>query len=409
MEQTDIKNSAIVETIEYVGDSAYKALYRRIKKRIDRLVDALPSQIKEWATSTFVKPADVAALVDGYRVTVTENGALGSTLKSYVFSQQGEIIATINIPKDLVVSSGSVVVGNWVDGVFTENVSGTGKAVKLVIANQLDPIYINVQDLVDVYTAAKGATEIQIAISDTNEISATLVKSVRDKIDNAIPKVSGATGKVAQFKSDGSLESSSFEIKKSVPADAVFTDTIIDNEPGEGIDVSGSHGKKISLSVGTMSILADAVSDHEKLAGIEAGAQKNNPNTVVDAGYVHTDNNYTTEEKNNLKAVIAEKDALIQDMMQAILLERKGYNAVPLVCGQPMILIGYGTPQDDVVPFNWRQFDPETGEGYNWNGLPSANGQIYIDAYNGDNQTSTAKIYVAVSLYNAGDLVWRQC
>ena len=144
-------------------------------------------------------PANTTDLVD-YTVTVTENGASGNTLKSYVLKQKGSTIGTINIPKDLVVSSGSVVVGNWLNGVFTENASGTGKAVKLVIANQEDPIYINVQDLVDVYTAAKGATEIQLAISSTNEISATLVKSVRDKIDNAIQKVGGATGKVAQFK-----------------------------------------------------------------------------------------------------------------------------------------------------------------------------------------------------------------
>ena len=99
-------------------------------------------------------PANTTDLVD-YTVSVTENGASGNTLKSYVLKQKGSTIGTINIPKDLVVSSGSVVVGNWVNGVFTENASGTGKAVKLVIANQEDPIYINVQDLVDVYTAAQ--------------------------------------------------------------------------------------------------------------------------------------------------------------------------------------------------------------------------------------------------------------
>ena len=215
-------------------------------------------------------PADKNNLVD-YTVSVKESGASGNTLKSYVLTQNGSTIGTINIPKDLFVSSGSIVVGNWADGVFTENVSGTGKAVKLVIANQADPIYINVQDLVDVYTAQQGAAEIQIVISNTNEISATLVKSVRDKIDNAIPKVAGATGKVAQFKADGSLESSSFEINKSVPADAKFTDTIIDNEAGDGIDVSGEHNKKIALSIGTKAILADAVSDHTKLGGHTIG------------------------------------------------------------------------------------------------------------------------------------------
>ena len=240
-------------------------------------------------------PANTADLVD-YTVTVTESGASGNTLKSYVLKQQGATIGTINIPKDLVVSSGSVVVGNWVNGVFTESASGTGKAVKLVIANQDDPIYINVQDLVDVYTAAQGATEIQLAISNTNEISATIVKSVRDKIDNAIPKVSGATGKVAQFKADGSLESSSFEIKKSVPADAVFTDTIIDNEAGDGIDVSGEHNKKIALSVGTKAILADAVSDHTKLGGHTIG--KDVPSDAVFTDYQATKAGHYTPTAN---------------------------------------------------------------------------------------------------------------
>lgn len=40
-----------------------------------------------------------------------------------------------------------------------------------------------------------------------------------------------------------------------------------------------------------------------KLNGIEDGAQKNDPNTVVDANYVHTDNNYTTTEKTKLSNI----------------------------------------------------------------------------------------------------------
>lgn len=40
-----------------------------------------------------------------------------------------------------------------------------------------------------------------------------------------------------------------------------------------------------------------------KLDGIEAGAQKNAPNTVIDANYVHTDNNYTDSDKEKLAGV----------------------------------------------------------------------------------------------------------
>ena len=83
--------------------------------------------------------------------------------------------------------------------------------------------------------------------------------------------------------------------------------------------------------------------------------------------------------KADMEDVIAEKDALIQDMEQVVILERKGYNSIPLLFGQPMILFGAGTPQESIVPTNWKQFDPITGEGYNWNGTPSAEGQTYIN------------------------------
>jgi hypothetical protein len=53
--------------------------------------------------------------------------------------------------------------------------------------------------------------------------------------------------------------------------------------------------------------------------------------------------------------------------------------ALPLLCGQPPILFGAGTPKEAIVPDNWNQYDPATGEGYNWNGTPSAIGQQYID------------------------------
>ena len=100
------------------------------------------------------------------------------------------------------------------------------------------------------------------------------------------------------------------------------------------------------------------------------------------------------------ESVGEDKDALIQDMEQAVLLERKGYNSIPLLCGQPMILFGAGTPQESIVPTNWIQFNSETGEGYNWNGKPSAEGQTYINT-----AAETNGHYTAVkSGYN---LIWK--
>lgn len=76
------------------------------------------------------------------------------------------------------------------------------------------------------------------------------------------------------------------------------------------------------------------------------------------------------------------------------------YASLPLLCGQPMILFGKGTPQQSVVPWNWKQYDPATGEGYDWNGLPSAIGQQYIN----ESATSNGR-YIAV-LQSDGTLKW---
>ena len=70
--------------------------------------------------------------------------------------------AAINIPKDLFVKEGKVV----------DNPTGqpAGKYIELTLQNQTNPIYINVADLVDAYTAGNGIT-----ISGTNEISVKVV------------------------------------------------------------------------------------------------------------------------------------------------------------------------------------------------------------------------------------------
>lgn len=89
-----------------------------------------------------------------------------SVLKKYTLYQNHETIGDIDIPKDLVVTSGSVVKGTWSGNVFTEVESGKGTALKLVIANQTEPVYINTLDLVKDHVGGNG-----ILISDTNEIS----------------------------------------------------------------------------------------------------------------------------------------------------------------------------------------------------------------------------------------------
>ena len=106
---------------------------------------------------------------EGAAVKVTSAAGSGNVLKTYTIKQGGNVVGTIDIPKDLVVESGSVVKGTWAGNTFTESETGTGTALKLVIANQSDPVYINTLDLVKDHTAGNG-----IVISDTNVVSVKL-------------------------------------------------------------------------------------------------------------------------------------------------------------------------------------------------------------------------------------------
>lgn len=107
-----------------------------------------------------------AHLQEEYTVEVSENTG-GDYAKSYTIKQGGKTLSTINIPKDMVVSSGQLV----------ENPTGypKGKYIELVLANSDNTkIYIAVSDLVDVYTTETGATQIQLSINN-NVISAKIV------------------------------------------------------------------------------------------------------------------------------------------------------------------------------------------------------------------------------------------
>lgn len=113
-------------------------------------------------------------------VTMETGSESATNFVSYTLKQGGTTVGTINIPKFLVLKNGSVVTGTWNGTAFTEDAtqpgSGTGKAIKLVLNDSDDAdttddvLYINVADLVDVYTAGAG-----IDITNNNEVKVKMV------------------------------------------------------------------------------------------------------------------------------------------------------------------------------------------------------------------------------------------
>ena len=193
-----------------IGDmTQVKTTAKTVAGAVDELKDAVDKAVE--AGEVYLDVAETATA--GY-------------LKTYIISQGknsegGKIeVGKIDIPKDLVVTAGEVV----------KNPKGqsAGTYIKLTIANQEVPIYINVADLVDAYTPATGATQVQIAISDTNVISATLVTNavetanIKDKnvtkakleesLQDSIDKADSAVQSVVTGEKNGTIKVDNTEV-----------------------------------------------------------------------------------------------------------------------------------------------------------------------------------------------------
>jgi hypothetical protein len=149
-----------------------------VKKAVKDSADAINAKIGTLADLDTTAKTDLVGAINevlqsveaggtGSVVTMTTDTTTDGYLKTYTFKQGNTEIGKVDIPKDLVIQSGEIVVDP--DG------QTAGTYLKLTIANQTAPVYINVADLVDAYTAQASAAQIQLAISDTNEISATIV------------------------------------------------------------------------------------------------------------------------------------------------------------------------------------------------------------------------------------------
>lgn len=147
----------------------------------------------------------IQQISDAFPVTLTNNND-----GTYTIKQGRTVVGTITIPKDMVVSKGSVVKGTWSGDTFTESTSGTGTAIKLEIANG-DTLYINAATLVDVYTAQQDAAEIQLAVSASNVISATIVNGAVSEAKiaaNAVTTAKIKDGNVTKAKLESSVQTS---------------------------------------------------------------------------------------------------------------------------------------------------------------------------------------------------------
>lgn len=229
-------------------------------------LDDLPTTNKE---NLVVALNEVAASIEaggtGSVVKISTETTTEGYAKSYTFTQGNARLGVIDIPKDMVVSSGTV----------EKDPAGQSKGTYLVLtlANATnDKVYINIGTLVDIYTAKASATQIQLAIdSSTREISATIVAgsvTATELAANAVVTAKIADGNVTKTK-----------LSKEVQTSLGKADTAIQESDLTDLKTDVAANK---ASLGTSGATTKAIADAKK-AGTDAQAGVDSLKTRVDA------------------------------------------------------------------------------------------------------------------------------
>lgn len=168
-------------------------------------------------------------------VTITTDITTEGMAKSYTVKQGSSTVGVIDIPKDMVVSSGIVETD--------PKGQDPGTYLVLTLANATsDKVYINVGTLVDIYTVKASATQIQLAInSGTREISAAIVSgsvTATELASNAVTTVKIADGNVTKAKLETSVQTSLGKADTALQQADVTTGTANGTIAVKGTDVA---------------------------------------------------------------------------------------------------------------------------------------------------------------------------
>lgn len=255
-----------------------------IDKKISDAVDGINATIgKTTDLKTTEKGTVVGAINEVKAATETLNTASKVTVSAddvarvYKIYQGGSeddnLVGTINIGKDLVVKSGEV-----------KDVAEKGTCLVLTLTSD-DVVEIPVSTLIDIYTAAGAAKEVQVAIDPTTKVvSATLVDGgvstakiadlavTKGKLEKAVQdslgKADSAVQTVAEGATDGTVAVDGTDVAvhgfAAVKTAADAAKATADKLDGEA-SVEGSVKAQIAAS--EKAVKAAVKTDTDALAG----------------------------------------------------------------------------------------------------------------------------------------------
>ena len=261
-----------------------------------------------------------------YSLVKDETAAAGDVATYHLTKDGVNEGVAINIPKDLVVASGSVV--ELEDGALPDGVAVAGTYIKLVLANNAKPIYINVSTLIEYVTGGSDENDaIQINVSsDTHKVTARVkngsltkemlaagVVASLDKADSAVQTVDAGETK-GTIKVDGN------EVAITGLQDAAFATVESINETAQGyVDTAKAalEGNDATDNENSATIVGA-----KKYADKVAKTASDNASTAL--------SNKIAELKNNDKAVANQFVTAVKEANGVVTVERKALIAADI-------------------------------------------------------------------------------
>ena len=293
--------------------------------------------------------ADALAELEEALTVTLESSDDPDYAKVYTLKQGGNIIGTINIPKDIVIKEGSLVHGYWSGDTFTEDEEGPDVAIKLVLNNE-DVIYINAKDLIDTYTAGDGISlENNVVSIKYNERSEEFLVVDEDGI-----KVQGIQAAIDAKADAERLEGSdgiSIASNKVKAVAAGYSAPAVKNPIS--VDESGIKFASV-LDCGffdSETVVANSAADVNAIANPSEADVFANSNEAFNA---LSNKTFKSIEVSNIEAAsqvsLAANDAIVLDDVDVT--GDKGSSNAFILLNSPAIEVSNITVEDGAKPYN---------------------------------------------------------